>query len=136
MPKILIVDDQQLIRTILKDILLKGGYSQILEAENGDDAVDLYSKENPDLVLMDLVMPAGSGINAISNIIAKNPRAKIIVISSIGAEITMKRAMQLGAIGYLIKPIKDDKVVLDAVEKAFGGTKTNSSPLNPPQGAI
>lgn len=115
--KIMVVDDTLFIRQILRD-MLKEEYV-VLEANDGDAAFELYCKENPDLVIMDILMPSG-GMDAMKKIISKNPYAKVIVMSIMGEGNIMDMAMKEGAAGYLIKPLKENKV-LEAVKNALEG---------------
>ncbi len=116
--KIMIVDDTRFILKVLGDMLQKKGYA-VVEADDGEAAFGLYCKENPDLVIMDIMMQNG-GIDAMKKILSKNPYAKVIVMSIIGEETIMDIAIKEGAAGYLIKPLKEDKV-LEAVKNALEG---------------
>ncbi len=82
--KILIADDSLLARKRLKDCLISLGYENIIEAQDGAEAVEQYHKENPDLVFMDIVMPKQFGTDTVKEIIATNPEAIIIMLSSVG----------------------------------------------------
>ena len=84
--KVLIVDDAAFMRMMIKDILEKNGYDVIGEASNGLVAVDLYKKEKPDVVTMDITMPDMDGIEAVKQIRAFDPNAKIIMCSAMGQQ--------------------------------------------------
>lgn len=84
--KILIGDDSILARKQLKDIISKCGNPVFLEASNGQDAVDLYKKESPELVFLDIVMPVKDGNAAIREIMAYDKNADIVVESSVGTQ--------------------------------------------------
>jgi len=73
--KILIVDDATFMRTMLKDILSKGGYEVVGEAENGKIAIDKYKELKPDLVTMDITMPEMDGIQAMKQLKIIDPKA-------------------------------------------------------------
>ena len=86
MAKVLIVDDAAFMRMMIKDILEKNGYEICGEAANGVQAVELYNKEKPDVVTMDITMPDMDGIEAVKNIRAQYPDAKIIMCSAMGQQ--------------------------------------------------
>ena len=84
MSRILIVDDAAFMRMMLKDILEKNGYQVIGEASNGLKAVELYKKDRPDIVTMDITMPEMDGIEALKEIMTFDPKANIIMCSAMG----------------------------------------------------
>ncbi|MBS3148314.1 response regulator [Candidatus Woesearchaeota archaeon] len=110
MVKILIVDDSAFIRAVLKDILKTGGYKQIIEGESGGDAIKLYKKEKPDIVLLDIVMK-DSGLTALQKIMELDPQAKVIMISATGQKETIDEALRAGAKQYVGKPFEPKKVI-------------------------
>lgn len=120
-PKILVVDDLQFARKVLKEMLAKAGYSDFIESDNGDNAVALYIAQKPDLVLLDIVMPI-SGMEALRQIMESDPDARIIVVTAVGQISVMKEATRLGARAYLLKPLKEETVV-KAVKEQLGGKK-------------
>ncbi len=115
-PKILISDDSMFMRKILKDILATAGYTNIIEATNGKEAVAQYEAEKPDLVLLDLIMPEMDGFEVLKKI---GTTAKVLVISAIGQESMIAEANQYGALGFVNKPF-DPSQVLSEVKKALG----------------
>lgn len=119
MKKILIVDDAAFMRMMLKDILKKNGYESIVEAENGVVAVEKYKEEKPDLVLMDITMPEMDGIQAVRNIKAIDPDAKIVMCSAMGQQAMVIEAIQAGARDFIVKPFQHDRVI-EAVKKIIG----------------
>lgn len=117
MAKILIADDSEFMRKMLKDILKEGGYEDFLEAENGNKAVELVQSENPDLLVLDIIMPELDGIGVLGKIDPK--QTPVLVVSAVGQEEMIKKAMDLGAAGYIVKPFEEEKV-LEEVKKALG----------------
>ena len=113
---ILIVDDAAFMRMMIKDILTKNGYNIAAEAENGKIAVDKYSETKPDLVLMDITMPEMDGIQALKSIKTNDPNANIIMCSAMGQLAMVIDAIQNGAIDFIVKPFKADKII-DSVRK-------------------
>lgn len=106
--KILVSDDSILARKQLIDLLHSLGYSSIVTAKNGQEAIDLYKSEHPDLVLLDIVMPVKDGIAATKEIMEFDPDADIIISSSVGTQKNIKQAILLGAKDFLQKPLQED----------------------------
>jgi two-component system chemotaxis response regulator CheY len=116
-PTILIVDDNRLARELLKDVLTPGGYA-VIEASNGEEAVSRFRADRPDLVMIDLMMPQKSGIQAMAEIHAIDPSCRVLVVSSLDAESLRQSALETGAVGYVVKPFHPLEIS-DAVEKAL-----------------
>jgi len=116
MKKILIVDDSLFMRKILKEILAKG--YEIVEADSGTKALEQFGKERPDIVLLDIIMPGGTeaGLGVLQRIMKSNPEAKVIMITAIGQDSTIKQCKKLGAKDYIVKPF-DEKLVVETVQK-------------------
>lgn len=121
MAKILIIDDSAFMRMMLKDILGNNGHEIAGEAENGKEAVEKYSQLKPDLVAMDIVMPEVTGIEAVKEIIKKDPKASIVMISALGQEAMVREALEAGAKDFIVKPFQKEKVV-EAVNRALSTT--------------
>ena len=119
MAKIMVVDDAAFMRMMLKDILTKGGYEVVGEAENGLKAVDKYKELTPDLVLMDITMPELDGIGAVRQIKSIYPNAKIIMCSAMGQQAMVLESIQAGAKDFIVKPFQADRII-QAVSKAVG----------------
>ncbi len=119
MAKILIVDDAAFMRMMIKDILIKNGYEVVAEAANGVEAVELYKSHQPDLVTMDITMPEMDGIEAVKQIKAVNPAAKVIMCSAMGQQSMVMDAIKAGANDFIVKPFQADRV-LEAVKKIVG----------------
>ncbi|WP_125152119.1 response regulator [Clostridium rectalis] len=119
MAKILIVDDAAFMRMMIKDILEKNGFEVIGEANNGLKAVELYKKERPDVVTMDITMPDMDGIQAVKEIKALDPTAKIIMCSAMGQQTMVMDAIKAGAKDFIVKPFQPDRV-LEAIKKVIG----------------
>ena len=117
--KVLIVDDAAFMRMMIKDILSKNGYEVAGEADNGVKAVEKYKELTPDLVLMDITMPEMNGIDAVKNIKAIDPGAKIVMCSAMGQQAMVIESIQAGARDFIVKPFQADRV-LEAVRKVVG----------------
>jgi len=116
MTRVMIVDDAAFMRLMIKDILEKNGYTVVAEANNGIKAVELYKKEKPDIVTMDITMPGMDGIEALKAIIDIDPAAKVIMCSAMGQQAMVEEALNAGAKGFVIKPFHPD-MVLESIEK-------------------
>ena len=117
--KILITDDAAFMRMMLKDILTKGGYEVVGEAENGQMAIDKFKELQPDLVTLDITMPELDGIGALKGIKAVDPNAVCIMCSAMGQQAMVIESIQAGAKDFIVKPFQADRV-LEAVRKAVG----------------
>ncbi len=107
---VLIADDSEFMRNLLREIL-EGEFEIVGEAENGVEAVDMYGDQDPDLVMMDIVMPIRNGIEATEEITDSDPGARIIMCTSVGQEEKMKAAVKAGAEGYITKPFQKPNVL-------------------------
>ncbi len=108
--KVLIGDDSALMRKSLRDILQEAGCNEIFEATNGQEAIDIYKKENPDIVFLDIVMPLCDGIEATQQICKHDSNAHIIIVSSVGTQSLLKNAIQSGAKDFIQKPFKSELI--------------------------
>ena len=117
--KIMLVDDAAFMRMTIKNALTKAGYTDIVKAEDGQIAVETYEREHPDLVIMDITMPNMDGIQALQAIKTKDGGAKVIMCSAMGQEAMVVQAIQLGAMDFIVKPFKPDRV-LQTVNKILG----------------
>lgn len=119
MGKIMTADDAAFMRMLIKDTLSKNGYTDIVEASDGQNACDVYAAEKPDLVFMDITMPNKTGIEALAEIKKLDPMAKVVMCSAMGQEAMVMEAIKLGAIDFIVKPFKPDRL-LQVVKKVLG----------------
>lgn len=108
---VLIVDDALLNRELLKDILHRDDFQTIGEAANGEQALRLYTELQPDLVLMDIMMPGLDGIEATRAILRQDPGARVIMCSTVSQQAKIAEALQAGARDFIVKPITASKVL-------------------------
>ncbi|MDH5401598.1 MAG: response regulator [Candidatus Heimdallarchaeota archaeon] len=120
MARILIVDDSNYLRATLRTAFEKAGHEVVAEADNGEDAVEQYAKHRPDACTMDIVMPKGNGLQAITQIMEFDPDARIIVITALGHEPMIRKALSFGALNFVIKPAETEEV-LQAVDGVLSG---------------
>lgn len=113
----LIIDDEPIIRRILKALL--GDTFNILEAEDGEEGLDLFIRSSPDIVLLDLYMPAINGLHFLQQARDINPDIPVIVISGAGKKNDIAEALRLGACDYLFKPIESAEALNSSINKAL-----------------
>ena len=106
--KLLVCDDSILARKSMTGMLNSFGYENVTEVSNGEDAVNKYKEEKPDIVFLDIVMPVKDGITATKEIIEFDPDAKIIVISSVGTQTHLREVIKAGAKDFIQKPVDQD----------------------------
>lgn len=113
---ILVVDDAGFMRKMVQTHLSKAGYTNFVEGEDGQQAVELYKEKHPDLVIMDITMPNVNGIDALRAIKEFDPKAKVMMCSAMGQESMVMDAIKLGALDFIVKPFKQDRII-QAVSK-------------------
>ena len=111
MKTVLIVDDSAFMRVTLKTLLERNNFKVSGEAVNGIEGIKKYIEVKPDIVTMDITMPEMDGVTALKEIIKINPNAKVIMISAMGQESMVKEAVLSGAVGFLVKPFKEEAVI-------------------------
>ena len=109
--KVLIVDDALFMRNMLRNIFSESGFDIVGEAQNGNEAIEMYQRLKPDLVTMDIVMPEKNGIEALKEIIAADGDARIVICSALGQESLIMEALEAGARDFVVKPFKPPKVI-------------------------
>ncbi len=112
MPKlqVLVVDDDNLMRELLKAILRDEGYHVIGEAKDGQSALTACDKLNPDVVCLDVNMPGMNGIEILKTLRRQHPDTRIVMITGDSSLSTVREAVSYGAAGYIIKPFSSARV--------------------------
>jgi two-component system chemotaxis response regulator CheY len=116
MARVMIVDDAELMRMVIKDILLMHGHEVVAEVNDGEEAIQIYLEVKPDLVLMDLIMPNMDGKEALQKLLAIDPEAKVVLCSSLGQQALITESMKIGAMGFIVKPFEVNGM-LDVIKK-------------------
>lgn len=106
---LLVVDDTVFMRETVKSLAVECGLQVVGEAENGQQAIELYRTLQPDLVTMDVTMPVLSGLDAIKEIVNEFPSAKIIVVTALGQQKVVIKALENGAKDFLTKPFDHEQ---------------------------
>ncbi|GIW13819.1 MAG: response regulator [Tepidiforma sp.] len=115
MATILVVDDAAFMRMRMSKILTEAGY-EVIQAENGLEALEKYQSVKPDAVLMDITMPEMDGLTALKEIRKVDPNAKVAMVTALGQQQIVLEAVKNGAKDFLVKPAEADRV-LAAVSK-------------------
>jgi two-component system chemotaxis response regulator CheY len=103
-PRLLVVDDALIMRTMIKDIARKAGWEIAGEATTGVEAVARYRELAPDLVTLDIVMPDMDGVEALRTIRGADPQARIVMVSAVDQRTKLAECIQLGAHDFIVKP--------------------------------
>lgn len=121
-PKIIIVDDNDLIRTLLRGILRAEECEIIGEARNGTLALELIEKSKPDIVLLDVLMPEMDGLETLQNIKQQYPEIIVVMITGSPSKDNVKESIQGGASGFIVKPFNSAKVI-ETLKRAWNSRR-------------
>ncbi len=109
--KVLVVDDAQFMRMMLRDILQDAGFKGVIEAKSGGEAIIQTKVERPAVVILDVTMPDMDGIEALKKIKNFNPDIKVIMCSSMGQEEMVEECFNEGADDFIMKPFKPERII-------------------------
>jgi DNA-binding NarL/FixJ family response regulator len=127
--RIMVVDDHPLLREgVCAVIETQPDLEIVAEAETGEQAIDLYEKHRPDIILMDLQMPGMGGVAAIETLRKVHPTSRIIVLTTYAGDAQAMRALRAGAVGYLLKSSMR-KELLETIRSVHGGGKHLSAEI-------
>lgn len=102
-PRVVIADDEKHMRLLMKTAITKMNYQVVGQATNGQEAVELFEKERPDLMLLDINMPFKTGDMALQEILGQHPDARVIMLTAVAEMETVEKCINLGAINYIRK---------------------------------
>jgi response regulator NasT len=108
--RILIAEDETIIRLDLRDLLERAGHDVVAEARDGEEAVALAREHEPELAVMDVRMPKLDGIEAAKTILAERP-IPIVMVTAYGQDELVARAVEAGVFGYLVKPFREQDLM-------------------------
>ncbi len=111
MTRVLVADDASFMRQMIRDIIDQEGFEVVGEAADGVEVVEKFTELSPDLVMMDIVMPKRSGIDAVKAIMEIAPQASVVMCSALGQETLVMEAIQAGAKDFIVKPFKPESVL-------------------------
>jgi two-component system chemotaxis response regulator CheY len=117
--KVLICDDSIVMRKMINDILSRNGFNVVGQAKNGVEAVELYSKLQPDLVTMDIIMPGEPGVEIVKKIVTIDSKARIMMVTGLSQKNLVLQAMENGAREFVVKPF-EESALLEAAAKTIG----------------
>ena len=118
MARVLVVDDAAFMRKVVSDALASGGHDVIGEAGNGVEAIDRFRELRPELTMLDITMPEKTGLEALADIMAIDPSARVLMCSALGQESKVIESIKLGAKDFVVKPFAPERL-LEAVGKAL-----------------
>lgn len=110
--RIMIVDDAAFMRKRIRNILVKEGYEVVAESSNGREAVENYQEFKPELVTMDITMPEMDGITALQEIRSIDPLALVVMVTAMGQQSMVIKAIKAGAKDFIVKPFEPERVIL------------------------
>jgi two-component system chemotaxis response regulator CheY len=116
--KVLVVDDANFMRMIVRDTLVPNGFEIAGEAVNGNEAVAKYTALRPDLVTMDITMRDKDGLQAAREILTRFPEARIVMVTALGQEKMLMDCIAIGVRDFVVKPFTPDRI-LSAAKKAL-----------------
>lgn len=108
---VMLCDDSPLVRKKISEILGRVGVSSIIQAADGEEAVEKYKEHKPSLVFMDIVMPKKTGLDALREIHEFDKDAKVVMASTVGTQTNLITAIKEGAFEFLQKPVKEEDVL-------------------------
>jgi two-component system chemotaxis response regulator CheY len=108
--RVLIVDDALIMRKRIRDVAEQAGWAVAGEAADGAEAVDLYARERPDLVTLDIVMPKMDGVAALKALKATDPAARVVMISAVDQKEKLTECLAHGAVDFIVKPFDADRL--------------------------
>lgn len=126
----LIADDSEFARKNIANVVSTVGGDVVGEASNGMEAVELYFKLSPDIMLLDITMPVLDGVETLREIIKNDKNAKVIIVSSIGHKEMVWKAICIGAKHYITKPYNQayaSMIIKSIVEDKNGGLKCDTN---------
>ncbi|KLU60235.1 chemotaxis protein CheY [Peptococcaceae bacterium CEB3] len=121
---VLVADDASFVRLMIRQVLVRLGCSEVLEAGTGWEAIEMYQASRPVLTILDITMPELNGLMALEKIMSFDPLAKVIVCSAIAQKNIVRQALDLGALEFMVKPFRTDE--LEKTLRKYLGSGTGS----------
>lgn len=118
--KIMIVDDSTIVRMVIERYLKLTKLEVVAQAANGIDAIALFKTHLPDIVTLDITMPGIDGLETLEEMMKIKPQVKVIMISALNSKTTVVKAINAGAVSYLVKPLLAHKLT-ETLKKILGG---------------
>jgi two-component system, chemotaxis family, chemotaxis protein CheY len=127
MARVVIADDSAFMVSTIKSILESANHTIIGTAKSGEEAINLSSELNPDLVMLDILMPGIGGLSALEFIKIEKPEIKVIMVTAFGQESKIREAEEKGASAYIRKPFKKEEILSTVNRVLSTGAKTGTS---------
>ena len=132
--RLLIVDDALIMRKRIRELAEIAGWEIAGEANDGEQAVEIYLRENPDLVTLDIVMPRLDGVSALKQIVGHDPHARVVMVSASSQKNKLEECTQAGAMDFIVKPF-DRSAMLHFLQKSLAyGSFSNQAATEPSVG--
>lgn len=109
--RVLIVDDEELTRKLVSQVLRSVGYDVVAEAKNGVEALEMFKMYKPEIVTMDVRMPQMDGISALKQLKLIDPGASVVMLTNENDKETVTEIIKAGALNYIVKPIKRQTIL-------------------------
>ncbi len=116
MTRVMIVDDTEFMRMVIRDTLIENGHEVVAEAADGEEAIQTYLQIRPEIVLMDITMPKMNGKEALKKLLVMDPKAKVVMCSSLGQQAIITELIKIGAMDFIVKPFETDEI-MDVMKK-------------------
>jgi len=116
--RILVVDDSDAFRRVMSELLRRAGFKEVSEAGGFEEALEMYKRDNPEIVFVDMVLPGRSGVDLTKEILREDPGAKVIAMSSVINKAMIKESLDAGAKDFLLKPTNE--IALNSVLSMWG----------------
>jgi two-component system chemotaxis response regulator CheY len=113
---VLLVDDEAHIRKFIGLVLRQFSIPKLLEASNGEEALEVYRREKPDLVLLDVNMPKMGGLETLKQLRLINPECVVVMLTSLATRQTIEDAADLGATNYIRKDTPKEEIAMELQE--------------------
>lgn len=116
--QVMVMDDSRVVELQVRKLLEDSGFEVAVYCENGEEAIARYREVLPDVVLADIIMPGIDGLEAAGIILEEHPEARIVMMSSLADEDSLREAQAIGARAFLHKPLERETLV-DTLKKAL-----------------
>lgn len=120
--RVLLVDDNDMTRTLLRGILVADGYELAGEANNGEQGLEMALRLKPDVICLDIQMPKADGLSILKQLREQTPDSAVVMVTGSTDRETVQAAVSGGAAGYIVKPFNSARV-LGTIELALGKVK-------------
>ncbi len=111
MTRVMIVDDAEFMRMVIRNTLIKHGHEVIAEAAEGEEAIQTYLQLKPEIVLMNINIPNINGEEVLRKLLVMDPKAKVVMCPSLGQQTIITESTKIGAMGFITKSFETDEII-------------------------